>query len=60
MFVLPRLKVSLTCKSSIRHGDRGNSFGEKKVKKDENEEGGKNTEIEIDEAGDIKISVKKC
>ena len=35
----------------ILHGDRGNSFGEKKVKKDENEEGGKNTEIEI-EAGD--------
>ena len=45
--------------SKILHGDRGNSFGEKKVKKDENEEGGKNTEIEI-EAGDVKISVKKC
>ena len=36
--------------STILHGDRGNSFGEKKVKKDENEEGGKNKEIEI-EAG---------
>ena len=45
--------------SKILHGDRGNSFGEKKVKKDENEDGGKNTEIEI-EAVDIKISVKKC
>ena len=45
--------------SKILHGDRGNSFGEKKVKEDENEDGGKNTEIEI-EAVDIKISVKKC
>ena len=31
----------------------------RKLKKVKNEEGGKNTEIEI-EAGDIKISVKKC
>ena len=45
--------------SKIVHRDRGNSFGKKKVKKDENEGGVKNTEIEI-EAGNIKISVKKC
>ena len=45
--------------SKILHGsDRGNDYGEKKVKKVENEEEGKNTEVQI-EAGNLKISVIK-
>ena len=33
--------------SKILHGDRGNSFGEKKVKKDENEEGGRIRKLKL-------------